>query len=139
MDIHDREERLLELARAAMERAYAPYSGFAVGAAVMTDTGHMYAGCNIENASYGLSNCAERTAVFHMVMAGEHAVTAIAVIAGTLQPVSPCGACRQVLAEFGSAGVPVFMANSRGDIRRVTLGELLPYAFSGEDMDAHEE
>lgn len=133
------EEHLLENARTAMERAYAPYSGFAVGAAVITDTGNIYAGCNIENASYGLTNCAERTAVFHMVMAGDHTVKGVAVIADTLRAVSPCGACRQVLAEFGSGAAPVFMANLHGDIRRTTLGELLPYAFSGEDMDAHEE
>lgn len=139
VELRDREEQLLAMARGAMERAYAPYSGFAVGAAILTDTGRIFAGCNIENASYGLTNCAERTAVFQMVMAGERAVKGIAVIADAAQAVSPCGACRQVLAEFGSADTPVFMANLKGDVRRATLGELLPYAFSGEDMDAHEE
>ena len=94
-------KKLIEAARQAREKAYAPYSRFKVGAAVLTSDGKIYTGCNIENASYGMSNCAERTAIFKAVSEGETKLEALAVIGDTNTPISPCGACRQVIAEFG--------------------------------------
>lgn len=125
-------EALLAAARTAREQAYVPYSEFAVGAAVMAASGQVYTGCNIENASYGLSNCAERTAVFKAVAAGERRLTAIAVIAATTRPVAPCGACRQVMAEFGIT--TVVLGNMQGEYKVVTLEELLPYSFAKSDL-----
>lgn len=126
--------RLLEAAQEARTRAYAPYSGFAVGAVLLTDDGRMFVGCNVENASYGLTNCAERTALFSMVAAGVKGVAALAVVADTREPVTPCGACRQVMAEFCRSGVPVLLANLAGNTQLLTVGELLPYTFLGSDM-----
>ena len=123
---------LLETAREARESAYAHYSKFAVGAALRTDTGRIYHGCNIENASFGLTICAERTAVFNAVANGERSFVALAVVADTAEPVVPCGACLQVLAEFG-VGV-VIMGNMQGGYRMLSLTELLPLAFTGEKI-----
>lgn len=126
-------ETLLKAAREARARAYAPYSGFQVGAAVLGASGRIYSGCNVENASYGLSNCAERTAIFSAVAAGERRLDAIAILADTPDVTAPCGACRQVIAEFR---IPrVFLANLAGKCREVTLEELLPGAFSQQDME----
>ncbi len=124
------------IAAACMSRihAYAPYSGFAVGAAVLADNGQLYAGCNVENASYGLGNCAERTAVFNMVAGGGKRIAAMAVIASGDRAVAPCGACRQVLTEFADADTPVMLANLTGQTKLVTIGELLPYAFEKGDL-----
>lgn len=123
---------LIELARSARENAYAPYSKFKVGAAVLMASGEAYSGCNIENAAYGLSNCAERTAIFKAVSAGEHAFVQIVIIADTPHPTAPCGACRQVIAEFG---IPeITMVNLRGETKTVTLEELLPFSFSKADL-----
>ena len=126
------EKRLIEAARAARAAAYAPYSDFAVGAAVAASSGAIYAGCNVENASYGLTVCAERVAVFNAVSAGEREITAVAVVSGPGAP--PCGACRQVLAEFAprAGEMTVIVVSGQGDTRRYTLGELLPVRFSGE-------
>ena len=93
--------RLERAARAAAEKAYAPYSGFRVGAAVLAASGKVFSGCNVENASYGLCNCAERTAIFNAVAAGEQVLRAVVVYTPTANPTSPCGACRQVISEFG--------------------------------------
>lgn len=126
---------LLAAARVAMTHAHAPYSRYRVGAAVQTDGGRVFAGCNVENASYGLTNCAERTAVFKAVSEGARRVTAVAIVAdGAAEPV-PCGACRQVLAEFADAATPVWIAPARpgARARRVTLGRLLPLAFKLEE------
>ena len=112
----------------ARERAYAPYSKFRVGAAVLTREGRYYSGCNIENASYSLTCCAERVALFKAVSSGERDFEAIAVTAGTEEYCTPCGACRQALAEFGSE-IKVFMANKEGDYLIRTVAELLPSAF----------
>jgi len=122
-------EKLILAAKEAMELAYAPYSKFLVGAAVITDDGEIYTGCNIENLSYGLSNCAERTAIFKAVSEGAKKIKAIAVIGNTLQPISPCGACRQVLLEFADINMLVILANTKGEIKEFTLEELLPYSF----------
>jgi len=126
--------RLFERARVAREKAYTPYSHFAVGAALLADNGQIYDGCNIENASFGLTNCAERTAVFRMVADGARRLLAIAVVADAPRAISPCGACRQVLSEFAQADTPVVLANLQGDEKTCTLGELLPYAFWREDI-----
>lgn len=126
-------EDLITLATDARTRAYVPYSHFAVGAAVQVGT-TTYPGCNIENASYGLSLCAERNAIFAAVAAGHQALDAITVIADTPGPVSPCGACRQVMAEFFAPDAPVILANLAGAVERTTVGALLPGAFHKEDM-----
>ena len=121
-------QELLNAALSARERAYAPYSKFLVGASVLAKSGKIYTGCNIENASYGLTVCAERNALFSAVGAGEREFTALCVVGDTEEPISPCGACRQVMAEFK---VPrIILANLKGDVKEYTLEELLPYGFS---------
>ncbi len=125
-------EELILAALAARESAYAPYSRFAVGAAVRGGSGRIYSGSNIENASYGLTICAERVAIFKAVSEGEKRLAALAVTADTPLPASPCGACRQVMAEFGIN--EVVMCNTKGERRTVTLAELLPYAFDKADL-----
>ncbi|MBQ5759605.1 MAG: cytidine deaminase [Schwartzia sp.] len=126
------DNELIEIAQQYRENAYTPYSHFKVGAAVLTASGKVYGGCNIENSSYGLTNCAERTAIFKAVSEGEREFAALAVIADTDGPCSPCGACRQVIADFR---IPrIIMANLKGDVKTMTLGELLPFAFSDSDM-----
>ena len=122
------DKELLEAALAARERAYAPYSKFLVGAAVRAESGKIYTGCNIENASYGLTVCAERNALFSAVGAGERKFTALCVVGDTEEPISPCGACRQVMAEFK---VPcIILANLKGDVKEYALEELLPLSFN---------
>ena len=121
-------QQLLDLARRAREAAYAPYSNFTVGAAVLTAAGEIFTGANIENASLGATICAERLAIFTAVAAGRRALTALAVIADTPDPVAPCGLCRQVLAEF-SPDCVIIVANLAGRWQLLTLKELLPLAF----------
>jgi cytidine deaminase len=123
-----RRQQLMEEARRAREAAYAPYSNFKVGAAVLTATGEIFSGCNLENASLGATMCAERVAICTAVAAGWRNFTALAVIADTPEPVAPCGLCRQVLAEF-SPDCQVLMANLAGRWRLVNLKELFPLAF----------
>ena len=125
------DDDLVEHARLARERAYAPYSGFAVGAAVLATDGRVFAGCNVENASYGLCNCAERTALFTAIAAGvtPGGIARIAVIGGTSDPISPCGACRQVMFELGGPELAVVLANLRGDRQHTTAAALLPGGF----------
>jgi len=124
-------DALIAAARDVRERAHAPYSGFNVGAAVRAG-GRIFAGANVENASYPLSVCAERSAVSAMVAAGERRIEAVAVVAGGMNgPVSPCGGCRQVLTEFAAADVPVVSEHADdGSRARWTVGELLPAAFN---------
>ena len=122
------DKELLEAALAARERAYAPYSKFLVGAAVRAESGKIYTGCNVENASYGLTVCAERNALFSAVGAGERKFTALCVVGDTEEPISPCGACRQVMAEFKV--LCIILANLKGDVKEYTLEELLPYGFT---------
>jgi len=130
---------LLErLARATAAHAYAPYSGFAVGAAVLTDAGEIFAGANVENASYGLSICAERNAVQQAVSRGARGIAAVVVYAPTAEPTPPCGACRQVLAEFG--GDPLIVCCGQdGKVRRHRLADLLPEAFGRGNLDPPRE
>ena len=126
-------EELLVAALAARENAYVPYSKFKVGASLMTAAGKIYSGCNVENASYGLCNCAERTEVFKAISDGEREFKALLVVAETPEPTALCGACRQVIAEFN---IPeIIMCNLNGKIKVVKLAELLPYAFSGKDIN----
>ena len=122
---------LLDLARRAREVAYAPYSRFQVGAALQTKDGRVFPGCNVENAAYGLCNCAERTALFSAIAAGckPGDFSAIAVIADTPEPVTPCGSCRQVLAELCASDMPVLLANTTGTTRQTTVEALLPDGF----------
>lgn len=130
------ETELVEKARVARERAYVPYSHFKVGAALETKDGKVYLGCNIENASYGLTNCAERTAFFAALADGYAPgdFTRLAVIAGTDDVISPCGACRQVIAELGGKSLTVLLANLKGKIEKTDSMHLLPFAFSADDM-----
>jgi homotetrameric cytidine deaminase len=123
-------------ARQAREHAYAPYSHFTVGAAVETTDGRRFSGANIENASYGLTICAERTAVFAAVLAGAPGIAAVAVTGPDGVTTPPCGACRQVLAEFGAPGVPLTYARADGGWTDTTLGDLLPDAFEPAALDA---
>lgn len=128
-------EKLREQAMEAMLHAYVPYSKFKVGAVLLTKNGKVYSGCNIENASYGLTNCAERTAVFKAISEGERAFSALCVVADTKGPVSPCGACRQVISEFCEGTMPVILTNLQGEMKHTTAAALLPGAFTAEDMD----
>ena len=121
---------LIEQAMAMRANAHAPYSRFAVGAALRTKGGRVFCGCNVENLSFGLTICAERAAVFSAVAAGEREFEAIAVVADSLQPVTPCGACRQVLAEF-CEDLPICSATLQGVRFESTLRELLPRAKAG--------
>ena len=125
-------EDLIAKAMEAREKAHAPYSRFDVGAALLARSGRVYTGCNVENASYGLSICAERTAVFKAVSEGERNFEAIAVV--TEKGVTPCGACRQVLLEFGE-DIQVIVANGAGEYRVFTLRELLPEAFTPKHLE----
>lgn len=125
---------LVKQAIKVRENAYTPYSNFKVGAAVLTETDKIYLGCNVENASYGLTNCAERTAIFNAVSHKEKEVKAIAIVADTEGPVSPCGACRQVIAEFARKDTKIFLANLNGDIKETTIEHLLPGYFSASDI-----
>jgi cytidine deaminase len=124
-------DQLLERAKIARERAYAPYSRFKVGAALLTRDGNVFDGCNVENASYGLCNCAERTAFFSAIAAGytRDQFSAIAVIGDTDGPIAPCGACRQVMIELGGPDLTIRLGNLNGAIRDTTAREQLPDAF----------
>jgi len=125
-------EELIMAAQLNRQNAYAPYSQFKVGAAVLTKEGKIYTGCNVENASYGLCNCAERTAIFKAVSEGHSEFIAIAIVADTVKPVAPCGACRQVMAEFDIN--KIIMCNLHGQQYIATLEELLPYSFGKKHL-----
>jgi cytidine deaminase len=125
------QDKLVSLAAEARKKAHAPYSNFAVGAALLTKSGRVYTGCNVENASYGLSICAERAAVFKAVSEGEREFEAIAVV--TENGVTPCGACRQVLMEFGD-DIQVIVADTAGHQQVFALTDLLPEGFTPEHL-----
>ncbi|MEC9488546.1 MAG: cytidine deaminase [Halanaerobium sp.] len=130
---NEMKERLLAEAWEAREKAYVPYSNFAVGAALLTVEGKVFHGCNIENSSYGLTNCAERSAIFSAVSAGFSDFAALAVVCDSPGPCSPCGSCRQVIAEFGD-DILLLLANKKGDLLETTISDLLPGYFKCEDM-----
>ena len=127
-------EKLVAESKKAREKAYVPYSKFPVGAALLAEDGTIYHGCNIENSAYSMTNCAERTAFFKAVSEGVRTFKALAVVADTEGPVSPCGACRQVIAEFCDGSMPVYLTNLNGDVEETTVAKLLPGAFSKEDL-----
>ena len=121
-------QKLVDSARAAQKKAYAPYSRFKVGAAVLTKSGKIFSGANVENASYGLSICAERVAVSQAVSSGDKEILVVAVFSSSTQPASPCGACRQFIAEFGNE-IMVVMANAKGRKFTKIISQLLPDKF----------
>jgi cytidine deaminase len=129
-------QALLAAARAARENAYAPYSRFAVGAAVLDEQGRIHAGCNVESAAYPQGWCAETSALAQMVAAGGRRVMAALVVADAATPVTPCGGCRQKLREFAAPGCPVWAADLQGVRARSTMGELLPAAFGPDHLSA---
>ncbi|HAH95733.1 MAG TPA: cytidine deaminase [Firmicutes bacterium] len=128
------DQELLEMAAAARKHAYIPYSGFAVGAALLGKSGRVYTGCNIENASYSVTVCAERTALLKAISEGEREFTDLAVVCDTPVPSSPCGVCRQFLTEFAPQ-CRVLMGNLKGDVIVKTAEELLPLYFSATDLN----
>ena len=127
---------LIEAAQSVYDNAYAPYSHYRVAAAVLADDGTIYTGCNVENAVYPLTICAERAAIFKAISNGARKIVALAVV--TANGGSPCGACRQVMREFGTDEMPIYVADVTGAYRTHTLGELLPESFSGDDLQATE-
>jgi cytidine deaminase len=127
-------DQLVAAARAARERAYAPYSNFAVGAALLDEAGRVHAGCNVENAAYPQGLCAEAAALAHLVLAGAREVRAVVVAGDAAQPVTPCGGCRQRLREFGADAVPVWSVDGFGVRARFTLGQLLPHSFGPQHL-----
>ncbi len=126
---------LVEAAAQVRENAYAPYSNFTVGVAIRSMSGQVYLGVNVENAAYPEGTRAEAGAIAALIAGGDARIAEVAVIADSPTPVSPCGGCRQKLAEFGEGNVPVTLATSRGSLRESTIAALLPWAFSDQDME----
>ena len=127
-------EEMIDEAIKAREMAYTPYSEFKVGAALRAKDGSVYHGCNIENAAYSMCNCAERTALFHAYASGKRTYDLMVVVADTERPVSPCGACRQVLSELCEPDMKVILTNLQKEVQETTVGALLPGAFQAEDL-----
>ena len=129
-------EKLFEMAKEGRSHSYSPYSNFKVGAAIQLKNGEYILGCNVENASYGLCNCAERTALFKMISEGytKDDVEAMMIIGDTKDPISPCGACRQVMSELLNPNTPVVLANLKGDFKEFLNKDLLPYQFDDSDL-----
>ena len=127
---------LVDMALKAREQAYAPYSNFKVGAALLLKDGSYVLGCNVENASYGLCNCAERTALFKLISDGytKEDVVAMSIVGQTPHPISPCGACRQVMSELLNPNTPVVLANLNKDTMECKVVDFLPYSFNSEDL-----
>lgn len=125
---------LFEAARAAMAKAHAPYSRFPVGAALRTEDGRVYSGCNIENASFPEGWCAETTALGHYVMGGGGRITEIAVVAEKMDRITPCGGCRQRLAEFAGPDARLHLCDGNGVVQTLTMADILPLGFRGEDL-----
>ncbi len=129
---------LLEIAKNAREKAYVPYSHFQVGAALLTKSGKVYTGCNVENASYGATNCAERTAIFKAVSEGEQQFDKIAIVSSSGEFTFPCGICRQVIAEFMKDG-EIILGNDQGEIKTLQFKEVLPFAFTEADLEINRQ
>ena len=129
-------EKLISEAKNARKLSYSPYSRFKVGASLLTKDGKVFVGANIENASYPLCMCAERNALYNAMMNGykKDDFEALAVCAESDEPCSPCGACRQVISELFPKNAPIYMCNTKGDVKETTIEELLPFAFSDEDL-----
>lgn len=130
----ERYKELVNRAKSAMSLAYVPYSKFQVGAAILMNDGSIYTGCNIENASYGATNCAERTAIFKAVSEGHKEIQAIAIVSSSKEFTYPCGICRQVIAEFMSEGDFIF-ENSQGELKVIPFKEIFPYSFTQKDLN----
>jgi cytidine deaminase len=130
----DRVDRMLDLARQALSNAHAPYSRFRVGACLRAASGRLYAGCNVENSAYPVGQCAEATAIGAMILAGDRAIVEVVVASEGAELCSPCGRCRQQLAEFARPDVRVHLCGPEGLRRTITLGELLPLAFGPETL-----
>ncbi|GAA0341159.1 cytidine deaminase [Bacillus carboniphilus] len=128
-------KNLITEAKKAMEKAYVPYSKFQVGAALLSDDGTVFHGCNIENAAYSMTNCAERTALFKAYSEGVTHFKTLVVVADTKRPVPPCGACRQVISELCPKDMKIILTNLHGDITELSVEELLPGAFSPSDLN----
>lgn len=130
------EKQLIKAAEKAMSNSYSPYSKFKVGAALLTKDGKIYPGANIENASYPLAMCAERNAVYHALNRGVNKddIVALAIIGNTTGPISPCGACRQVLHELLPREAAIYLASTNGSVKKTTTDELLPFAFDESDL-----
>ncbi|ONI43245.1 cytidine deaminase [Candidatus Epulonipiscium fishelsonii] len=131
-------EELIQQAKQAMNHAYVPYSKFKVGCAVKTKSGKVYTGCNIENASYGATNCAERTAIFKAVSEGEKEITQIAIVSSGNMVTYPCGICRQVISEFMKEGIFIF-EDRKENIVTYTYEEIFPYSFTKKDLEEARE
>ncbi|MCB2288786.1 cytidine deaminase [Clostridium sp. CS001] len=127
-------KKLAKIAIDARENAYVPYSKFKVGAAVLTEDGSIYSGCNIENASYGATNCAERTAIFKAVSEGHKKIKAIAVVGDMSTNTYPCGICRQVIVEFATEDINIILVKNEDEYVVKTMEEILPGAFTKEDL-----
>lgn len=125
---------LLEKAKKIREKSYSPYSKFPVGAALLTSSGKVFTGCNIENAAFPVSCCAERVAIFSAIAAGETEFKEMAVVGDTNRPVPPCGSCRQVMSEFFDAKTNIHLANLKDDVKTITMEELLPFSFEPNDL-----
>lgn len=136
---NDNVEKLIKEARRAQANAYARYSGYAVGAALRAASGRIYAGCNVENAAYPLSQCAEANAVAAMVLGGDREIIEIAIAGPGEVLCTPCGGCRQALAEFGNADVRIHVCGPTGDVVEESLGVLIPHAFGPENLADPEE
>jgi cytidine deaminase len=132
-------EEMFKKALDAQKNAYVPYSDFPLGAAVLTEDGSIYTGVNIENASFSLTNCAERSAVFTAISAGKRKIKALLIVSSTDKPVPPCGACRQVIKEFADGDIEVIMMTESGKELTMTSTELLPGAFTDDDMEKNNE
>lgn len=128
-------KKLIRFALEAREMAYVPYSNFKVGSAVLTEEGNIYSGCNIENASFGATNCAERTAIFKAISEGHAKIQAIAIVGDTSVYTYPCGICRQVISEFAEGDAVVILAKSEDDYIVKSLEEVLPGAFTKKDLN----
>lgn len=126
---------LLEEAKKIRESAYVPYSKFPVGAALITKSGNLYTGCNIENAAFPVTCCAERVAIFKAVADGETEFEEMAVVADTQRPVPPCGSCRQVMSEFFDQDMQIHLSNLDKDVKSIAMKDLLPFSFQSSDMD----
>ncbi|OOM78766.1 cytidine deaminase [Clostridium puniceum] len=127
-------KKLIKVALNYRNRAYSPYSDFKVGAAVLFESGEIYGGCNIENASFGATNCAERTGIFKGISEGESKIKAVAVVGSLEELTYPCGICRQVIAEFGDKDVKIIIAKSENDYIVKDMNDILPGAFTKSDL-----
>ena len=132
-------EKMFKKALKAQENAYVPYSEFPLGASVLTEDGSIYTGVNIENASFSLTNCAERSAIFTAVSQGKRKIEALLIVSSTENPVTPCGACRQVIQEFADGEIEIIMMTEEGNELTMTNTELLPGAFTDSQMGKNDE